>query len=319
MIRVEELDKRYGTFHAVRGVSFEVGRGEVVGLLGPNGAGKTTTMRILCGCIGATSGRAMIDGKDVLEDPQAVKRRIGYLPEVPPLYPTMSVREYVRFAATIKGVDDVETAAERAIGRVGLADVAHRVVDHLSKGYRQRVGLAQALVHDPDVLVLDEPTSGLDPAQRVEIRELLRELAAGERTVILSTHVLGEVEAVAERVIVIHQGRVVAQDRIEKLARGGAARLRVARPAVELEQALARVPGVAAVHGEGHGAFRIEAVADLADTDALRAAVAQAAVPWGLLELGAAEGLEDVYLRLTAGTGPDPRDHGRPLAPEKES
>ncbi|MCK6503004.1 ABC transporter ATP-binding protein [Myxococcota bacterium] len=319
MIRVEELDKRYGTFHAVRGVSFEVGRGEVVGLLGPNGAGKTTTMRILCGCIGATSGRALIDGKDVLEDPQAVKRRIGYLPEVPPLYPTMSVREYVRFAATIKGVDDVEAAAERAIARVGLADVAHRVVDHLSKGFRQRVGLAQALVHDPDVLVLDEPTSGLDPAQRVEIRELLRELAAGERTVILSTHVLGEVEAVAERVIVIHQGRVVAQDRIEKLARGGAARLRVARPALELEQALARVPGVAAVHGEGHGAFRIEAVADLADTDGLRAAVAQAAVPFGLLELGAAEGLEDVYLRLTAGTGPDPRDHGRPLAPGQES
>ena len=144
MIRVEQLDKRYGSFHAVRQISFEVRKGEVVGLLGPNGAGKTTTMRILCGCIGATSGRALIDGKDVLEDPRGVKRRIGYLPEVPPLYPNMTVRDYVRFAATIKEVDDVNAAADRAIGRVGLSDVGHRVIEHLSKGFRQRVGLAAA-------------------------------------------------------------------------------------------------------------------------------------------------------------------------------
>lgn len=319
MIRVEHLDKRYGSFHAVRDVNFEVRKGEVVGLLGPNGAGKTTTMRILCGCIGATAGRALIDGRDVLEDPQGVKRRVGYLPENPPLYPNMSVRDYVRFAATIKGVDDANAAAERAIGRVGLADVAHRVIDHLSKGYRQRVGLAQALVHEPDVLVLDEPTSGLDPAQRVEIRELLRELAAGDRTVILSTHVLGEVEAVAERVVVIFQGRVVADDRIADLARQGSLRLRVQRPGAEVEQALARVPGVATVRPQSSGHLLVEAQPGEVDGDALRAAVARAAVEFGLLELGAAEGLEDAYLRLTAGAGPDPRDGGRPTPSPSEA
>ncbi len=308
MIRVEGLEKRYGSFEAVRGVSFEVGKGEVVGFLGPNGAGKTTTMRILCGCIGATAGRALIDGKDVLEDPAGVKRRIGYLPEVPPLYPTMSVRDYVRFAASIKQVEDVQAAADRAIERVGLQQVAHRIIDHLSKGYRQRVGLAQALVHSPEVLVLDEPTSGLDPAQRVEIRELLRTLAAGESTVILSTHVLSEVEAVAERVIVIHQGRVVAQDRIDRLSSGGTARLRVARPGPDAVAALSAVPGVTAVHPDGPGAYRIEGQPG----DDTRAAIAQAAVAFGLLTLNPAEGLEDVYLRLTAGSdGPDPRDIAR--------
>ncbi|RME20713.1 MAG: ABC transporter ATP-binding protein [Deltaproteobacteria bacterium] len=306
MIRVEGLQKVYGGFEAVRGISFEVGRGEVVGLLGPNGAGKTTTMRIVCGCIGATAGRALIDGRDVLEDPRGVKRRVGYLPEVPPVYPTMTVEDYVRFAATIKEVDDPEAAADRAIGRVGLAEVRHRVIDHLSKGYRQRVGLAQALVHDPDVLVLDEPTSGLDPAQRVEIRELLRDLAAGERTVILSTHILPEVEAVAERVIIMHQGRVVAQDRIDALESGGAVRLRVARPGPEAEQALRAVPGVSEVEGRPDG--RIDLRID--GSDDTRAAVAAAAVPFGLLELTGGDNLEAVYLRLTAGgEGPDPREN----------
>ncbi len=221
MIEVENLTKRYGSFEAIRGVSFRVAKGEVVGFLGPNGAGKTTTMRILCGCIGATSGRALVDGKDVLEDPREVKRKIGYLPEIPPLYASMVVRDYVAFAARIKGVDDPEGAARAAMGKVGLDQVAHRLIDHLSKGYRQRVGLAQALVHDPEVLVLDEPTSGLDPAQRVEIRDLLKSLAAGDRTVILSTHVLSEVEAVCDRVVIVNQGSVVAQDTIEALASSG--------------------------------------------------------------------------------------------------
>ena len=316
MIRVEGLDKHYGTFHAVQDVSFEVAKGEVVGFLGPNGAGKTTTMRILCGCLGATSGRALIDGKDVLEDPTSVKHRIGYLPEAPPVYPTMIVRDYVRFAAAIKDVQDVEGATEVALRRVGLADVGHRVIAHLSKGYRQRVGLAQALVHDPDVLVLDEPTSGLDPAQRVEIRDLLRELAEGERTVILSTHVLGEIEAVCKRVIIIHQGRIVAQDLIENLSRSGLTRLRVASPGPAAQAALARVPGVAQVlvqsDDKGSGSYKIEAAPEHQGTELeLRAAIAAAAVPFGLVELGAAEKLEDVYLRLTTDTGPDLRDGGR--------
>jgi ABC-2 type transport system ATP-binding protein len=296
MIQVENLTKRYGTFEAVRGVSFGVERGEVVGFLGPNGAGKTTTMRILCGCIGATSGRALVDGKDVLEEPRAVKRKIGYLPEIPPLYTSMVVGDYVAFAARIKGVADPEAAARTAMGKVGLDDVAHRLIDHLSKGYRQRVGLAQALVHDPEVLVLDEPTSGLDPAQRVEIRELLQALAAGERTVILSTHVLSEVEAVCDRVVIINQGAVVAQDTIEALASSGRRiRLKVARAAPELGERLRALAGVRAVDALEDGVYVLETDADV------RARAAETAVPFGLLELRMDRGLEEVYLRLARG------------------
>jgi len=298
MIEVEQLTKRYGTFEAIRGISFSVQKGDVVGFLGPNGAGKSTTMRILCGCIGATDGRAAIGGQDVLSHPQAVKRRIGYLPETPPLYPSMTVRDYIRFAARIKDVDDPNAATERTIGRVGLGEVSHRIIDHLSKGFRQRVGLAQALVHDPEVLVLDEPTSGLDPAQRREIRELLRELAAGDRTVILSTHVLSEVEAVCERVIIISRGELVAQDSIEALRAGAnRVRLKVARPTEQARAALAAVAGVRAVHADG-SYFELDAEGDV------RPEAAAAAVPFGLLELAQAEALEDVYLRLTQGALP---------------
>jgi len=295
MIEVEHLTKRYGGFTALHDVTFQVGRGEVVGFLGPNGAGKSTTMRILCGCIGASSGRARLAGHDVLDAPDEVKRRIGFLPEVPPLYPTMTVENYVSFAARLKGVDDPGAATDRALGRVGLGDVRGRVIDHLSKGYRQRVGLAQALVHDPDVLVLDEPTSGLDPAQRKEIRELLAELAAGERTVILSTHVLAEVEAVCERVVIINKGRVVTTDSIEALAnRSHRVRLRVARPSDALQEALHTVDGVSNVLGDADGTWLVSADRDV------REGVAAAAVPFGLLELGAGQNLEDVYLQLTA-------------------
>ncbi len=295
MIEVEHLTKRYGGFTALHDVTFQVGRGEVVGFLGPNGAGKSTTMRILCGCIGASSGVARVAGHDVLESPDAVKRRIGYLPEVPPLYPTMRVGEFVRFAAEIKGVEDPSTATARALDRVGLTSVADRVIDHLSKGYRQRVGIAQALVHDPEVLVLDEPTSGLDPAQRKEIRDLLEELAAGERTVILSTHVLAEVEAVCERVVIINRGRVVATDSIAALAHSShRVRLRVARPTDAFPKALHAVEGVGTVQGDADGTWLVSADHDV------REQVAAAAVPFGLLELGAGQNLEDVYLELTA-------------------
>ena len=293
MIHVENLTKRYGTFQAIRGVSFDVSRGEVVGFLGPNGAGKSTTMRILCGCIGATSGEALIDGKAVLTHPREVKRRIGYLPETPPLYGNMTVRDYVRFAARLKDVDDPKKATERALARVGLEAVSHRIIDHLSKGYRQRVGLAQALVHEPDVLVLDEPTSGLDPAQRREIRDLLAELAAGDRTVILSTHVLGEVENLCERVVIINQGQIVVQDRIDALRAVNQARLRLARPSDDARAALAKVRTVQQVTPLEGGQYEITSAEDV------RAELASAAVPFGLLELGQAEGLEDVYLRLT--------------------
>ncbi len=302
MIEVRELERSYGEHLAVRGVSFEVARGEVVGFLGPNGAGKTTTMRILAGSLGASGGQATIGGLDVAEHPTEVKRRIGYLPEHPPLYGTMTVRDYLCFAARIKGVDDPASAADQTMQRVGLAGMGGRIISHLSKGFQQRVGLAQALVHDPDVLVLDEPTSGLDPAQRKEIRDLIRALAAGDRTVVLSTHVLPEVEEICERVIIIEQGLIVAEDRIDALASSRRkVRLQVGRPEPELTAALEAIDGVEQVEDTGGGRFELLA------SDDVRAAVARAAAPFDLLELQGRERLEDAYLRLTAGAPPDPR------------
>ncbi len=296
MIQVEQLTKRFGDRAAIDNVSFQVNKGEVVGFLGPNGAGKSTTMRILTGCIGATSGRALIGGRDVLEDPQGVKGQIGYLPEVPPVYGSMTIGDYVAFAAKLKGVSDAKGAADRVMDKVGLGKVKHRVIDHLSKGYRQRVGIAQAMVHDPAVLVLDEPTSGLDPAQRKEIRDLLAELAEGDRTVILSTHVLTEIEAICERVIIINEGRIVAMDSIENLAAGqNQVRVRVARPSAEFEAQMKIVPGVSRVVANPDGTFTLGTQADV------REAIAGAAVRFGLLELSQAQRLEDIYIRLTTG------------------
>jgi ABC-2 type transport system ATP-binding protein len=294
MIEVQGLTKRYGDAFAVQDVSFAVQKGEVVGFLGPNGAGKSTTMRIIAGSLGASSGTVRVDGHDVAEDPRHVQSILGYAPEVPPLYTNMTVRGYVEFAATIKGVVDVPTATADALRKVGLGEVAHRLIDHLSKGYRQRVGLAQALVHNPRVLILDEPTSGLDPAQRVEIRNLIEELAAGERTVILSTHVLGEIEAICSRVMIINHGRLVAPDAIEKLGGDGrVVRLMVANRGAEVGAALASVPGVVSVEEDGE-LYVVRGATDL------RAAVAAAALPFGLLELNGRERLEDIYLKLTA-------------------
>jgi ABC-2 type transport system ATP-binding protein len=297
MIKVENLTRHYGEHTAVQGVGFEVARGEVVGFLGPNGAGKTTTMRILAGSLGASEGRALVDGLDVAEHPRTIKRRVGYLPEHPPVYGAMRVGDYLRFAARIKGVRDPRAAATDTLGRVGLAHMEGRIIAHLSKGYQQRVGLAQALVHNPDVLVLDEPTTGLDPAQRKEIRDLIRELAAGDRTVILSTHVLSEVEQLCERVIIIERGRIVAEDRIDALAtERRRIRLEVSEPSEPLERALSELPGVERLHGLGGGRYELETTGDV------RASVAQVAAPAGLLELLGRERLEDAYLRLTGGS-----------------
>ena len=299
MIRVEHLTKRYGATTAIEDVSFEVPKGQVVGFLGPNGAGKSTTMRILTGSLGATEGRATVDGRDVFTDAREVKRRIGYLPEVPPLYPNMVVRDYVAFAGQLKGVKDPVAAAERAIARVGLAQVGHRIIEHLSKGYRQRVGLAQALVHDPEVLILDEPNSGLDPAQRVEIRDLLHDLVEDKRTIILSTHVLADIEAICRRVIIINKGRIVAEDDIERL--GGEQRtvtVAVARGGDAAIAAMRAVEGVSAVVDEGEGRLRLTTDGDR------REHVANAAAPFGLLELSGRARLEEIYLRLTMGANP---------------
>lgn len=296
MIQVEHLHKKYGATAAITDINFEVERGQVVGFLGPNGAGKSTTMRILTGALGATSGRALFDGKDVFEHPREVKRRIGYLPEVPPLYPNMVVRDYVRFAARLKGLSDEAAAADKVIERVGLQKVSHRIIEHLSKGYRQRVGIAQALVHDPEVLVLDEPNSGLDIAQRIEIRELLVELASDQRTIILSTHVLADIEAICRRVLIISEGRLVGQGDIQTL--GGDSRsveVVLARPTAATVATLGAVPGVIDAEDLGANRFRIRCVGDQ------REAIAAAALPFGLIELVGRQSLEDIYLRLTQG------------------
>ena len=293
MIQVENLSRRFGSTRAVRDVSFQVERGEVVGFLGPNGAGKTTTMRMITGSLGATEGRALVDGIDVLEDPRTVKRTIGYLPEVPPLYTDMTVRAYLRYAAKLRRVSAPKEAVEAVLGKVGLQEVAHRLIDHLSKGYRQRVGIAQALVHNPKVLILDEPTSGLDPAQRREIRQLVRELAAGDVTVVLSTHILSEIEAVCSRVVIIDDGRIVAQRSIDELAtKARTVVLEVAEPGEALVEALTALPGVTDVQRDGR---RLH----VRTNDDVRADIARAAVAHGLLELRAENALEDVFLELT--------------------
>ncbi|MBI3019000.1 MAG: ABC transporter ATP-binding protein [Deltaproteobacteria bacterium] len=211
--------KQYENTCAINHVSFEVERGEIVGLLGPNGAGKTTTMRILTGFMPATSGTAEVCGFDVFEAPYEVKKRIGYLPELPPLYPEMTVQEYLSYVATLKAIrkDQKYQAVSRVVEKCHLGDVQKRMIGHLSKGYQQRVGLAQALVHDPQVLVLDEPTIGLDPKQILEIRSLIKELAGGH-TVILSTHILPEVTQMCRRIIIINEGKIVAVDTYAQLS-----------------------------------------------------------------------------------------------------
>ena len=219
IIEVTGLTKRYRDRIAVEDLSFQLPEGEILGFLGPNGAGKSTTMKILTGYLPASSGAVKVAGFDVFEEPYEVKRRIGYLPEIPPLYPEMTVRGYLRFVASIKGVRRGQMAAEleRVAHATGVAEVMDRLIQNLSKGFRQRVGIAQALLGNPPVLILDEPTEGLDPSQRAEMRQLIKGLA-GQHTVILSTHLLSEVTVTCERVLIINQGRMVAFDEIRNLA-----------------------------------------------------------------------------------------------------
>ena len=301
MIEVEGLSRRFGDRMVVDDVSFAVQRGDVLGFLGPNGAGKTTTMRVLTGYLPATAGRVEVAGHDVLREPLEVKRRIGYLPERPPVYPEMRVDAYLRFVAAIKGVPRKSRpeSVERVSGTCGLSDVRRRLIGNLSKGFRQRVGLAAALVHNPEVLILDEPTVGLDPKQIVEIRKLVRSLASSH-TVILSTHILAEVTATCNRVIIINEGRIVVSDSLESLRRRGRGPrrlgLRVARASSEIPERLRRVPGVTSVEaGEEEGSFGVTVEADHDPREEIAAVVVGAG--WGLLELsGSAASLEQVFL-----------------------
>lgn len=247
MIEARNLTKTYGPFVAVKDLSFTLGRGRILGFIGPNGAGKTTTMRMLTGFIPATSGDAIVAGFDVFEHPMEVKRRVGYLPERPPLYPELTVGSYLAFVAEVREIPS--RGRWKRIGevmeRVGLTGWERRVIGSLSKGYRQRVGLAQALIHDPQVLILDEPTSGLDPAQNVGIREVIKDLA-GERTVILSTHILAEVEATCDEAIIIHKGAIAASgslDRVRSEATGGT-RYRLELQGDDVARAVAGLPCV---------------------------------------------------------------------------
>ncbi|MGW8321414.1 MAG: ABC transporter ATP-binding protein [Thermodesulfobacteriota bacterium] len=222
MIKVEGLTKRYGDVTAIEDLSFQVEKGEIVGFLGPNGAGKTTTMRIITGFLSSTDGTVSVSGQDIFEKPMEVKKRIGYLPEQPPLYADMTVAGYLKFVAKIKGVPRSARAdaIDRMVERCGLKDVRKKIIGKLSKGYRQRVGLAQAMIHDPQVLILDEPTIGLDPKQIIEIRELVKSLA-GDQTIILSTHILPEVTMICQRCLIIDRGRIVADDSLEALTAQG--------------------------------------------------------------------------------------------------
>jgi ABC-2 type transport system ATP-binding protein len=313
MIDVDQLTKCYGTLTAIDRVTFTVEPGEVLALLGPNGAGKTTTMRIITGAIPATSGHVRVGGDDIDEAPLEVKRRIGYLPEWPPLYMEMTVTEYLAFVARLKGVarSGLRSAIDRVVERCALGPVRRRLIGNLSRGYRQRVGLAQALIHDPPVLILDEPTSGLDPKQIIEIRELIKTLA-GEHTIILSTHILPEATAICQRVVIIHRGRVAAVDTPERLAAQlrGSEQLRVTlrRPSASLQELLARLPGVLAVLPRDRPAApqRDGATAWVVECERgrdLREEVARAVVSGdgGLLELApVAVSLEEVFLQLTS-------------------
>jgi ABC-2 type transport system ATP-binding protein len=245
MIQVERLTKQYGSIKAVERISFEIGRGEIVGLLGPNGAGKTTTMRILTTYLAPTSGRAVLSGHDVLDEPLQVRRRVGYLPENVPLYHEMRVKEYLRYRAKLKDVPRAgrRRAISEVVSRCRLTEVEDRVLGHLSRGYRQRVGLAEAMLHDPDILILDEPTSGLDPIQIREVRQLIREL--GDRhTILLSTHIMPEVEAVCGRVIIIARGRIALDDRLDRIEHEKAILIEARGPAEPIRNLLLTIDGV---------------------------------------------------------------------------
>jgi ABC-2 type transport system ATP-binding protein len=313
MIKVEGLTKRYARTLAVDNISFEVEKGQIVGFLGPNGAGKTTTMRVLTCFLPPTAGTAQVAGFDVLEQPLEVKKRIGYLPETPPLYPDMEVSEYLTFVGKLKGLAsaDVPKRVSEVCDRCAIADMRMKLIGKLSKGYRQRVGLAQALLHNPDVLILDEPTSGLDPKQIIDTRELIRSLA-GDHTIILSTHILSEVEHSCERVIIINQGKLVAQDTVTNLTnrlRGSeSVAVEVAAANGNLNQAdvrqrLEQVAGVSRVvlkdTKDSHCAFEIESM----QGRSIRAELARAVVTagWDLNELRPVGfSLEDIFLQLTA-------------------
>lgn len=308
MIQVEHLTRRYGSQVAVKDLSFTVPTGQICGLLGPNGAGKTTTMNVLTGYLSASEGRVIISGHDILEEPMEARRQLGYLPEQPPLYPEMTVEEYLRFVAELRRVPRTQRAEQvrKAMNRVAAADMAHRLIRNLSKGYRQRVGLAAALLGDPEVLILDEPTVGLDPAQMIEFRALIRQLGR-KHTVILSSHILSEVSAVCDQVLILSHGQLMAQGTPDQLAEQLAGRTRlqvlVLGDAETAARAVRSLEGVQEVRAEEeNGKTRLEITLNAGADQKQQAAVslALAAAGCAVLQLETeALSLEDVFLQLT--------------------
>lgn len=308
MIEVQDLTKSYGSVTAVDHVSFTVNKGEILGFLGPNGAGKTTTMRILTGYMPATSGTARISGFDVFNDSLEVRRHIGYLPENPPLYPDMTVGTYLDFVTRIKNIPAEKRAGRvaDALKKTNIVDKRDELIKRLSRGYKQRVGLAQALVHDPDVIILDEPTVGLDPKQIIEVRHLIKGLA-GSHTIILSTHILPEVSMTCDRVVIINKGKVAAVDTPQNLTsqlKGGQKiRVQAKAPEAPLQQLLAQIPGASRVQVEPARADGVlTATVEAAQAQDIRSTIAAKIVEkgWQLYELrGVSLSLEDIFLELT--------------------
>ena len=307
MIEVENLTKRYGPTLAVSDVTFEVQKGEILGFLGPNGAGKTTTMRVITGYLPPSEGRVRVAGYDVVEEPLEAKRRTGYLPESPPVYPDMTVTEYLAFVGRIKGIPrrELKSRLEEVSEKCAVTDVMNRQIGKLSKGYRQRVGLAQALIHNPEVLVLDEPTAGLDPKQIIETRQLIKGLA-GRHTVILSTHILPEAAKTCQRVVVINAGKIVAVGTPDELTRRlqgfETILLAVEGPAADVKDKLQRVEGVNLVEPRDTSDGRVTYEVHAEKGKDVRAELARAVVEshWKLYELRTSGlSLEDIFLKLT--------------------
>ena len=305
MISIENLTKRYGNQLAIDQLNFTVKKGEVVGFLGPNGAGKSTTMKIITGFMAPSSGVAKVAGFDVFENPIEVKKRIGYLPETPPVYTDMIVEDYLRYVAELKGVEKslLSGKVNTALEKTNITGVRKRLINNLSKGFKQRVGIAQALVSDPEVLILDEPTVGLDPKQVAEIRQLINELR-GQHTIILSTHVLPEVQATCERIIIINHGKIVAQDTLENLSRlksgGRRIQLKLKKPFSDVEGALTKIAGVQQVKSIRE---HIEIDTNLGEEMVETIAKEVIAKGFGLLEINSAKAdLEDIFLSLTYGS-----------------
>ena len=317
MINVNGLTKRYARTTAVDQISFDVPKGQIVGFLGPNGAGKTTTMRMLTCFLTPTAGTASVAGFDIVEQPLEVKKRIGYLPETPPIYPEMRIGEYLAFVGQLKGIagSDLKARVGYACERCAIADVRNKLIARLSKGYRQRVGLAQAIIHNPDVLILDEPTAGLDPKQINETRDLIKGLA-GDHTIILSTHILPEVSQTCEQVIIINKGKIVATDSVSNLqqrARSGESVLvEVAArngnlDASAVQRKLQQVTGVSRVTPKADGQRRLIFEVEASKNKSIRGDVARAIVEagWDLNELRpAAMSLEEIFLQLTGTEAP---------------